>query len=52
MAGKNSAGIPPKDDKQKLVTPAFNFEELLVSAVAAVVVKRSRKRRSVYRRDP
>jgi hypothetical protein len=32
MAGKNSARIPPKDDKQKPATPVFNFEDLFVSA--------------------
>jgi len=42
----------PKSGVQEPTGIAFDFEDLLAAAVAAVTRKRPRKRRIITRRDP
>jgi hypothetical protein len=53
MAEKKVSPPPsPKSGVQEPAGIAFDFEDLIVAAVAAVTLKRARKRRIITRRDP
>jgi hypothetical protein len=51
VAAKNSSSPPPKRGTQKAAAIDFDFERLIAAAVTSITLKRSRKRKTFYRRD-